>query len=125
MESEQLRRIRCDTHSHRSPPIALFRYVWLVPHYTEDANAAVTGFEIIIQGGADPALDDLAKGAGGDYRYLLPATDVTKETKVTQVTLLRLDQALGTTPSGWDGSTIDINKGRGKTYLYLLWKTAI
>ena len=101
------------------------RFVWLVPHYTEDARGAATGFEVIIQGDSDPSLQDLAKGAGGDYRYLKIETDVTQERKVTQVTLLRQDSALTKVPEGWDGTTIDINKGRGKTYLYLIWKTAL
>ncbi|KAI0739512.1 hypothetical protein C8Q80DRAFT_1357391 [Daedaleopsis nitida] len=100
------------------------KYVWLVPQYTENASQGVTGFEIVIQGSADGSMQDLAKGAGGDYRYLLIKTDVTQERKVTQVTLLRQDSALSGVPAGWDGATIDINKGRGKTYLYLLWKTA-
>lgn len=104
-------------------PILFYRYVWLVPVYTEDASSAATGFDIVIQSESNPALDDLAKGAGGDYRYLLLRTDAQQEKKVTQVVLFRSDSAIGHVPNGWDGMTTDINKGRGKTYLYLVWKT--
>ena len=106
------------------PACELIRYVWLVPQYTTEPHRAATGFEIVIQGGQDPALDDLAKGAGGDFRYLLPMQDITQKRKVVQVVLRRQDQDLHRTPDGWDGRTIDINKNRGKTFLYLLWKTA-
>ena len=105
-------------------PILFHRYVWLVPVYTEDVGSAATGFDIVIQGESNPALDDLAKGAGGDYRYLLPRTGGQQDKKVTQVVLFRSDNAIDRVPNGWDGMTIDINKGRGKTYLYLVWKTA-
>ena len=100
------------------------RYVWLIPVFTSTASAAVTGFSIAIQKSADPAFNDLAKGAGGDYRYLLLENDAEQAEKVTEVALLRLGEALVERPAGWDGNTIDINKGRGKTYLYLLWKIA-
>ncbi|PIL26817.1 hypothetical protein GSI_11078 [Ganoderma sinense ZZ0214-1] len=101
------------------------KYVWLVPRYTSSYSTAAVGFEIVIQGDANGSLKDLAKGAGGDFRYLLPIKDVTKEAKVTQVALLRLDGDLGRRPAGWSGNTIDINKNRGKTFLYLLWKNAL
>ena len=101
-----------------------FRYVWLVPQYTNDPDSAVTSFQIDIQSQENPDLDDLAKGAGGDYRYLLSAQDITQINKVIEVGLLRSDQEVPSPPDGWDGQTIDINKSRGKTYLYLLWKTA-
>ena len=99
------------------------RYVWLVPRYTTEWSAAAVGFELIIQGGANGSLQDLAKGAGGDFRYLLPVKDITNEAKVTQVTLLRLHGDMGRRPTGWTGNTGDINRNRGKTFLYLLWKT--
>ena len=111
----------------RTPPLmapSLHRYVWLVPRYTRDYSAAAVGFEVVIQGDADGSLKDLAKGAGGDFRYILPIKDVTKEAKVTHVALLRREGALRGRPMGWVGNTTDINKNRGKTFLYLLWKLA-
>ena len=103
---------------------SLYRYVWLVPRYTRDHSAAAVGFEVVIQGDADGSLKDLAKGAGGDFRYILPIKDVTKDAKVTHVALLRLESGLRGRPMGWVGNMIDINKNRGKTFLYLLWKLA-
>ena len=44
--------------------------------------------------------------------------------KVVQVMLLRQTYELPCTPKGWDGATSNINEGRGKTFLYLLWKAA-
>ena len=38
--------------------------------------------------------------------------------------LFRLGDPMEGRPAGWDGNTTDINQGRGKSYLYLLWKTA-
>ena len=110
-------------------PLSSCRYVWLVPRYTPVRPAAVAGFELVIQEprAADEALQDLAKGAGGEYRYLLPVKDVTKEAKVTEVALLRINEhlPLGQPPEGWSGVTGDINRHRGGTYLYLLWKSAV
>ena len=99
------------------------RYVWLVPEYDATPADAITSFDIVIESFADPNLDDLAKGAGGDYRYIIPARDPREPRKVTQVILLRSDSAIDGIPAGWSGKTIDINKGRGKTYLYLVWKS--
>ncbi|TBU39219.1 hypothetical protein BD309DRAFT_452434 [Dichomitus squalens] len=101
------------------------KYVWLVPQYTTNPHQAATRFDIVIQEHGDPAPNDLAKGAGGDFRYLIPRKDITAQRKVVQVVLCHQDHELFGTPEGWDRCTIDINKIRGKTYLYLLWKTAI
>jgi hypothetical protein len=80
-------------------------------------------FEIVIQSKPDPSLDDLAKGAGGDYRYLIISNIASNPKKIVNVSLLRSDSGVPQPPSGWDAMTIDINKGRGKTYLYLIWTT--
>ncbi|KAK6526200.1 hypothetical protein TWF281_011235 [Arthrobotrys megalospora] len=68
--------------------------------------------------------DDLAKGAGGKYRYLLPEENIENE-YITEVALWRgkLDSA----PYGWKwaydpGVAADINSGRGGDYLYLVYK---
>ena len=70
-------------------------------------------------------MHDFAKGTGGDYRYLLLERDAAQAAKVTVVALLRLAKEMHSRPAGWDGNTPDINKGRGGTYLYLLWKTGM
>ena len=114
--------VSCSLIPRKQISLFYIRYVWLVPEYAATPGEAVTAFDIIIQSAADPSLDDLAKGAGGDYRYLIPARDIQEPSKVTQVILLRSDSAIDGIPAGWSGKTIDINKGRGKTYLYLVWK---
>ncbi|KAM5535327.1 hypothetical protein V8D89_011012 [Ganoderma adspersum] len=93
-------------------------------NYQYGGDAAAVGFEIVIQGDADGSLKDLSKGAGGDFRYVLPIKDITKESKVTEVALLRLDGDLWGLPAGWVGNTYDINRNCEKTFLYLLWKLA-
>ncbi|KAL4908315.1 hypothetical protein BDW74DRAFT_175005 [Aspergillus multicolor] len=98
-------------------------FVWLVPIYTSNAGSAVSNIRVIIQGDPDSGYYDLAKGAGGDYRYLRMERD--GGSKITEVKLLRRDdeadfatvQALG-----FQGLSSDINEGRGKDFLYLVWK---
>ncbi|EKM56393.1 uncharacterized protein PHACADRAFT_92490, partial [Phanerochaete carnosa HHB-10118-sp] len=97
-------------------------YVWLVPDYTNERENGAIGFDLVIQGSEDPSLKDLAKGAGGDYRYLIVNTDISQERKITALALLRSESSVDMPPLGWDEATIDINKGRGKMYLYLVWK---
>ncbi|PIL29718.1 hypothetical protein GSI_08156 [Ganoderma sinense ZZ0214-1] len=100
-------------------------YVWLVPAFTTDASQALTGFNIAIQPDADPSLKNLADGTQGDFRYLILDQSLMPEAEpVTDVVLLRLGSEMTDRPAKWDGNTGNINKGRGGTYLYLLWKTA-
>jgi hypothetical protein len=97
------------------------RFVWLVPEYTQKVEDAVTGFDVFI--GAADARPDLAKGAGGAFRYLVPIKNPRVKTKITEVALMRRqsgDRGLG---PGFVGSTIDINDGRGGDWLYLIWKS--
>ena len=71
---------------------------------------------------ADLALDDVAKGAHRGYRYVLPKRDARAKVRVKEVQLLRSDGALAGPPSGWSGMTGDVNEGRGRSHLYLMWK---
>ena len=100
-----------------------FRYVWLVPEYTTDPTAAATSFDVSIQRIADLALDDVAKGAHRGYRYVLPKRDTCTKAKVKEVQLLRSDSATASPPSGWSGMTKDVNEGRGRSHVYLIWKS--
>ena len=87
-------------------------------------DLAVTSFDIVIQKERDPSRDDLAKGAGGDYRYLILVKNITQLEKVTEIALLRLDGTVGDGPkSDWKYSS-NINEGRGQPALYLIWKTS-
>ena len=98
-------------------------FVWLVPRYNSNAANAVSNIRIIIQGDPDSAYVDLAKGAGGDYRYLRLERD--GGNKITEVRLLRGNDEADSSvvrALGFDGASGDINKGRGGDYLYVVWK---
>ncbi len=69
-------------------------------------------------------MDDLAKGAGGDFRYIVARSDKKVGDKITQVMLFRSETSTSAPPVGWNGiTTPDLNQGRQKGYLYLIWKT--
>lgn len=112
------------TIPHYRPPVTNvcthLSFVWLVPEFTSDPEKASTSFNIVIQPDANPDFQDLAKGAGGNYRYLHPHRGASQ--KITQVNLLRLDNPISDLPAGYNGKTSDINKDREGTYLYLIWK---
>lgn len=103
------------THSH-----LISRFVWLVPEYTKKIEDAVTGFDVFI-GEAD-ARPDLAKGAGGAFRYLVPVKNPRVTTKITEVALMRRTSGGGPSP-GFVGSTSDLNRSRRGDFLYVIWKS--
>lgn len=96
-------------------------YVWLTPNFGT-AGVAATSFVIFISKDPISGYEDLAKGAGGDYRYQKQLADPQDLSKVSLVKLLRTDSAITGPPEGYSGISEDINKGRGKTYLYLIWQ---
>lgn len=110
----------------RGVSICLFRHrhVWLVPTYTTDPNAAATSLHVVIQSIADAKSDDLAKGSGGGYRYMFSKADPDVQDKIVYAALLRSQTSITETPAGWDMITADINKGRRKSYLYIVARTA-
>mmetsp|Transcript_26962 Transcript_26962/g.29398 ORF Transcript_26962/g.29398 Transcript_26962/m.29398 type:complete len:302 (-) Transcript_26962:68-973(-) len=97
------------------------KYVWLQVVWTKELSDAATGFLFIKQSGEDKRYQDLAKGAGGDYRYLIPLAQPNYNFRLREVKLFRGDKEITQFP-GYDGHTTDINAGRGGTYLYLAWK---
>ncbi|KAK1147353.1 hypothetical protein N8T08_001433 [Aspergillus melleus] len=99
-------------------------FVWLVPKWSFESDNAVSGVRIIIQGDSDGSFKDLAKGAGGKFRYL--RLERSGGEKITDIRLLRRDDEVSwdTVKSlGFDGISSDINDGRGKSFLYLVWKS--
>ncbi|KAG6872773.1 hypothetical protein C0995_006693 [Termitomyces sp. Mi166 len=103
------------------------KYVWLVPQWTTQVSQALTNFDLVIQGEEDPRYDDLAKGAGGDYRYLIPVIRSNQQLFISELTLARSADPMNDLPSIiWSslpqGATGDINKGREGDYLYLVWQ---
>jgi hypothetical protein len=73
----------------------VLRYVWLVPVYTLEATQAATSFEIRIQGSGIGGKDDLAKDAGGDWRYIFTIQDSRQLRKIVEVKLFRSGDAVG------------------------------
>ncbi|KAK8144244.1 hypothetical protein G3M48_006127 [Beauveria asiatica] len=88
-----------------------------------DSNQMVDNLWVEIRGNPDDKRDDLAKGAGGDYRYLALSNDMNATHFVTDVALWRTGEAHYNPPNGWHHKSDDINKGRGGDYLYLVWRT--
>ena len=108
------------THS----PAFACRCVWLVLHYTTDAAKAATSFDVLIQAFEDPKMRDLAKRAGGEFRYVVPRADRRLADKIADVAFVRADSPLARPPAGWHGFSInDLNKGRKKGCLYVVWRT--
>ena len=70
-------------------------------------------------------MDDLAKGAGGDFRYLKAVPDAKNASKIMALKLYRSNGPVWTFPAMYAGCTGDINVNRGKTYLYLMWSTNV
>ncbi|KAI0696445.1 hypothetical protein BC835DRAFT_1271922 [Cytidiella melzeri] len=99
------------------------KYVWIVPTFTYNAALAATRFDLFIQKDAHSGWSDLAKGAGGDYRYLEAVPDTNNSSKLTDLKLYRSNNAVGAFPLPYTGHTSDINSNRGKTYLYLIWSS--
>ncbi|KAI0696248.1 hypothetical protein BC835DRAFT_1543701 [Cytidiella melzeri] len=97
------------------------KYVWIVPIFTFNAAEAATRFDLFIQKDAHSGWFDLAKGAGGDYRYLEAVADANNSLKLTELKLYRSNNAVGSFPLPYIGHTGDINANRKKTYLYLIW----
>lgn len=96
-----------------------------MPVYTADVSKAATSFDVLIQPFADPKLADLAQGAGGDFRYVVPRAARGVADKVTEVALFRAEKPIARPPPGWQGYCInDLNKGRKKGHVYVVWKTA-
>ena len=77
----------------------------------------------MVQNNSDSKIDDLAKGAGGGYRYLFCKADKEEPKKIVHAVLFRTSAGINSTPAGWDMMTADINKGRRKSRLYILLKT--
>ncbi|KAI0766777.1 hypothetical protein BC629DRAFT_1596279 [Irpex lacteus] len=56
--------------------------LWLIPAHTTNVDEAATGFDLFIQGSAHDGWDDLAKDAGGSFRYIRAKKDVNQPRKV-------------------------------------------
>lgn len=99
-------------------------YVWLVAQWTTKLEERATGIEIAIQRRANNNYKDLAKGAGGQFRYIIIQRDTHRSEVITNIALYRRRNSRDTpTSSGWMHMTGDINRRRRGDYLYLCWNT--
>lgn len=75
--------------------------------------------------------NDLAKDAGGDFRYLIPQVEVHLEDKIQKLALYRKSNNEGPVKMsdikdrGYTNYSTDINAGRGGDYLHLIWKAGL
>jgi hypothetical protein len=100
------------------------KYVYLVPETTDNPDEALTDLSIWITDSVDNTRDDVSKGAGGQYRYIIETrNNDPNKILASSLTLRRSSGSLDPKPSY--RQTIDINKGRGKDYLYLSFQTIL
>ncbi|KAI0437003.1 hypothetical protein F4803DRAFT_540406 [Xylaria telfairii] len=102
------------------------KYVWLQPEWTIAKEEAIS--DLLFERSRTPVrnYNDLAMGAGGDFRYIRSSRD--GNGIITKVGLFRIKQKLSPeeiksriNQSGFTHYSSDINEGRGGDYLYLLW----
>ncbi|CDF33130.1 unnamed protein product [Chondrus crispus] len=103
------------------------KYVFLEPVWVDDISQGADNISVQISGGVpgwtkERGQQDMAMGAGGDYRFL----DIwhRRDVKEKIVDVVLWGGQLVRIPDGWTGMTGDLNKGRGGRYLYIVWKTA-
>ena len=92
---------------------------------TTSVDAAAVSLYVVIQRPPFPVsgMADLAKGAGGEYRYVFAECDPQEKRKVAEVMLFRSRNSIACPPYGWDRMTGDLNCMRGGEYLYIIYKT--
>ncbi|PHH88530.1 hypothetical protein CDD83_7422 [Cordyceps sp. RAO-2017] len=101
------------------------KFVWLVPTYSDRREDACTEMVVTIQYDSIPSLNDLAAGTGGHFRYLTCKKDAEK-LPIRHLALHRSEsevQLEDIRKDKYNGMTMDINKDRRGTFLYLLWRT--
>ncbi|KAG6829967.1 hypothetical protein H0H92_002772 [Tricholoma furcatifolium] len=94
------------------------KYVWLVAETTTQVAEAINRVDLVITSDKDYRYDDLAKGAHGKFRYLIPVQLPGDNLCITSLRLLR-GKYVGVVGSN---HTKDINEGRGGDYLFLSWE---
>ncbi|KAH6989989.1 hypothetical protein EDB80DRAFT_815995, partial [Ilyonectria destructans] len=98
-------------------------YVWVIPQRASRPSEMVDTIWVDIASEKDPSRNDIAAGAGGDYRYFQWSRNMNVDRFITDIALWRSDDDQSTPPSGWDGMSSDINRSRSGDYLYLVWRT--
>ncbi|KAH7100080.1 hypothetical protein BKA62DRAFT_620562, partial [Auriculariales sp. MPI-PUGE-AT-0066] len=98
------------------------KFVWLVPQGNSNQQEATGGYDLALSDSAMAGYDDIGKGAGGKFRYLVKRSQ--PNAKIDEIGLLRSSAINGVkdVPDGWTGMSTDLNDGRGKSFLYLLYR---
>ncbi|KAL2819611.1 hypothetical protein BDW59DRAFT_164937 [Aspergillus cavernicola] len=99
------------------------KFVWLVASYHNNRLSAMSDIKVVITDAEKPGQMDLAKGAGGLFRYL--ETTTSGSSKVAELRLLRRKEQVTRETIhglGYNGWTSDINGGRGGDFLHLVWR---
>lgn len=96
------------------------KFVWLVPELTHKLSEALTDLDLVITSSKDERYNDLAAGAGGDWRYLVPQRNPNSQFYITDSLALRRSKEKVSVKFPVRSSG-DINNDRGGDYLYLEW----
>lgn len=109
-----------------SPPLTLVcsnlaSYVWLAPIYAPEKRYAASSITLSIQADIDNDRHDIASGAGGKFRYLSAEKDGSMA--IYNLALYRATTEQSSAPSGYSGMSTDLNRNRGGSYLYVIWKS--
>ncbi|KAJ6263201.1 hypothetical protein Dda_1762 [Drechslerella dactyloides] len=100
-------------------------YVYLRAHTFGDkpeAGKLIKGFDFVRQPEPSEEESNLAKGAGGDFRYLRPSYAGEGDDAITELGLWRTQNSQQAPPEGWQGCTTDLNRARGGDYLTFFGK---
>jgi len=98
-------------------------FVWLLPIWTTRLSEGASGIELIIQSEENKDYQDLAKGTGGEFRYLKMIRDASSRKRITEIKLFRTtNESLKPSDLGYPNYSEDINKNRRGDFLYLCWR---
>jgi len=108
------------------------KFVYLIPRWTANANDACTTLDYFRQKNEHPDFKgkSISEGAKGDKRYLRCVKDTRNQDKITILALMRekkkveLGSVKSATKGEFDHMSEDLNEGRGKSHLYVVYKTA-
>ncbi|KAL7629517.1 hypothetical protein AAE478_001038 [Parahypoxylon ruwenzoriense] len=103
-------------------------FVWMIPKWTENASHDKTCTSVGYYKSQYHRSDaqDLASGAGGDYRYLQIKRNPNIPRKVVDIAMIRSNSRQDeefAKKLGYDGMSSDLNEGREHDWVYLVWKT--
>ncbi|RAH79623.1 hypothetical protein BO86DRAFT_381103 [Aspergillus japonicus CBS 114.51] len=99
------------------------KFVWLVAQYHDERGTGISDIRVVFSDHAREGALDLAKGAGGLYRYLEFRYGGEGERHVKQVVLARRSEPMTAATAqrlGFQDFSDNIDHGR-RSFIYLLW----